>query len=135
MPSHAAVTARRVGPSRRFRTVVIGGAPRKGLAVGRSFNTTGPCVASDHYMIPASTRLPEVPDLVANQKYFVVHAPRQTGKTTALRALAAELTTSGRYAALVLSMEAGQGTPTRRWPASSSSTATSRALACLPATL
>jgi hypothetical protein len=77
-------------------------------------------------MIPASTRLPEVPDLVANQKYFVVHAPRQTGKTTALRALAAELTTSGRYAALVLSMEAGQGTPTRRWPASSSSTATSR---------
>jgi hypothetical protein len=59
-------------------------------------------------MIPASTRLPEVPDLVANQKYFVVHAPRQTGKTTALRALAAELTTSGRYAALVLSMEAGQ---------------------------
>jgi len=59
-------------------------------------------------MIPASTRLPEVPELVANQKYFVVHAPRQTGKTTALRALAAELTTSGRYAALVLSMEAGQ---------------------------
>ncbi|ADP81616.1 AAA family ATPase [Pseudofrankia inefficax] len=74
----------------------------------RSFNTTGPCVLSDHYMIPASARLPEVPDLVEHSKYFVLHAPRQTGKTTALRALAAELTAGGRYAAVVLSMEAGQ---------------------------
>ncbi|WP_322749249.1 MULTISPECIES: ATP-binding protein [unclassified Frankia] len=77
----------------------------------RSFNTTGPCVPSDHYMIPASERLPEAPDLIEAKKYFVLHAPRQTGKTTALQALAAELTASGRYAAVVLSMEAG-----RPWP-------------------
>ncbi|WP_232303497.1 ATP-binding protein [Pseudofrankia sp. DC12] len=79
--------------------------------MARSFNTTGPCVLSDHYMIPASARLPEVPDLVGHRKYFVLHAPRQTGRTTALRALAAELTASGRYAAVVLSMEAGQPWP------------------------
>ncbi len=38
----------------------------------------------------------------------MVHAPRQTGKTTALRALAAELTASGGYAALYFSCEFGE---------------------------
>jgi len=37
-----------------------------------------------------------------------VHAPRQTGKTTALRALARELTAHGRYAALHFSCEAAR---------------------------
>jgi hypothetical protein len=76
--------------------------------VARWFNTTGPCNPMDHYMIPASARLPEVQQLVARKQYFVVHAPRQSGKTTALRALAAELTASGRHAAVVVSMEAGR---------------------------
>ena len=40
--------------------------------------------------------------------YFVVHAPRQTGKTTTLRALAAELTAKGTYAALHFSCEVGE---------------------------
>ncbi|WP_322751668.1 MULTISPECIES: ATP-binding protein [unclassified Frankia] len=74
----------------------------------RWFNTAGPCVPSDHYMIPASVRLPEVPRLVARKSCFVVHAPRQTGKTTALQALASELTASGRHAALLFSCEAGR---------------------------
>jgi hypothetical protein len=51
-------------------------------------------------MIPAAERLPEGPELVANEEYFVVHAPRQTGKTTTLQALAAGLTAGGGYAAL-----------------------------------
>jgi len=76
--------------------------------MGRWFNTEGPCVQAKHYMILPSARLPEVPGLVARDRYFVVHAPRQSGKTTALQALAAELTASGRYAAVVLSMEAGR---------------------------
>jgi len=37
--------------------------------------------------------------------YFVVHAPRQTGKTTTLSALATELTAAGEYAALHFSCE------------------------------
>jgi hypothetical protein len=40
--------------------------------------------------------------------YFVVHAPRQTGKTTTLRALADELTGTGEYAALHFSCEVGE---------------------------
>jgi hypothetical protein len=59
-------------------------------------------------MIPALSRLPEVPELVDLQAYFVVHAPRQTGKTTALRALAHELTAQGRYAAVHFSCELGR---------------------------
>nr|WP_232303979.1 AAA family ATPase [Pseudofrankia sp. DC12] len=54
------------------------------------------------------SRLPEVPDLVEQEGYFVVHAPHQTGKTTTLTALADELTAKGRYAALLFSCEAGR---------------------------
>ena len=53
----------------------------------RRFNTTGPCEPDRHYMIPAERRLPEAEGLVEQMGYFVVHAPRQTGKTTALRGL------------------------------------------------
>nr|WP_235949180.1 ATP-binding protein [Candidatus Frankia alpina] len=37
-----------------------------------------------------------------------MHAPRQTGKTTALRALARDLTAQGRYAGLHFSCEVGE---------------------------
>src|SRR5215475_676105 len=73
--------------------------------MGRRFNTTGPCLPKYHYMVPPLERLPEAPALVARMGYFVVHAPRQTGKTTTLRALAEELTTAGEYAALRFSCE------------------------------
>jgi hypothetical protein len=74
----------------------------------RRFNTAGPCLPKYHYMVPALRRLPEVPDLVDQMGYFVVHAPRQTGKTTVVRALAEELTASERYAALAFSCEVGR---------------------------
>jgi hypothetical protein len=73
----------------------------------RFFNTAGPCDPRFHYMLPAAERLPEAPRLVAQGSYFVVHAPRQTGKTTTLRALAQELTAKGRYAALHVTCEIG----------------------------
>jgi hypothetical protein len=74
-------------------------------AMRRRFNVAGPCRPDRHYMIEASRRLPEAPALVAQEAYFVVHAPRQTGKTTALAALAAQLTASGQYAAVLFSCE------------------------------
>ncbi|WP_219552694.1 AAA family ATPase, partial [Nonomuraea harbinensis] len=43
--------------------------------------------------------------LIDMDRYFVVHAPRQTGKTTALEALASELTAEGDIAALMFSCE------------------------------
>ncbi len=73
----------------------------------RHFNTAGPCKPDVHYMLAAEARLPDVRTLVNQQSYFVLHAPRQVGKTTALSALAASLTHEGRYAAVLVSMETG----------------------------
>ncbi|WP_322748388.1 MULTISPECIES: ATP-binding protein [unclassified Frankia] len=76
--------------------------------MSRRFQTAGPCRPGIDYMVPALSRLPEVPGLVDQEGYFVVHAPRQTGKTTTLQALADELTARGRYAAVLFSCEVGR---------------------------
>jgi type II secretory pathway predicted ATPase ExeA len=73
----------------------------------RFFNTAGPCNPDDHYMLPVMARLPQVMGLIERKNYFVLHAPRQTGKTTALLTLAQELTKSGHYTAVLVSMEVG----------------------------
>lgn len=86
-----------------IRTILGHAAP-----MSRRFNTTGDCRPESHYMIPALPRLPEAPELVDQMNYFVVHAPRQTGKTTTLIALAQSLTESGKYAALHFSCEEGR---------------------------
>lgn len=74
----------------------------------RFFNTAGPCVPERHYMIPAAPRLPGARRLIDRGGYFVVHAPRQTGKTTTLQAIASELVAEGRYAALYFTCEIGE---------------------------
>ncbi len=73
----------------------------------RFFNTAGPCNPERHYMLSAMARLPQVRSLIDKQLYFVLHAPRQTGKTTALLSLAQELTAEGTYTAVLVSMEVG----------------------------
>ena len=52
----------------------------------RFFNTSGPVVPADHYSIPPLERfdLEEILRLVDAKRDFVLHAPRQTGKTSAL---------------------------------------------------
>ena len=73
----------------------------------RSFNTAGPVKPDKHYCIPPLERidLDEVLRLVRDEQYFVLHAPRQTGKTSALLAPADVLNGGGyqcvRYLALV----------------------------------
>jgi hypothetical protein len=79
----------------------------QGCAVPRFFNTSGPNNPEDHYTLPVMTRLPGVRGLVDQKLYFVLHAPRQVGKTTTLLTLAHELTAEGRYAAVLLLMEQG----------------------------
>ena len=71
------------------------------------FNTAGPCQADIHYTLPSTSRLPEIVNLIAQRNYFVIHAPRQVGKTTAMLTLAQELTLSGQYTAVMLSLEVG----------------------------
>jgi hypothetical protein len=43
-------------------------------------------------MLPAEARLPEAVPLIEGGRYFIVHAPRQTGKTTTMNALARQVT-------------------------------------------
>ncbi|MDF5729990.1 MAG: ATP-binding protein [Rhizonema sp. PD38] len=73
----------------------------------RWFNTAGPCKADVHYMLPPTIRLPNLERIIAQESYFVIHAPRQTGKTTAMLALAKQLKESGRYTAVMVSVEVG----------------------------
>lgn len=73
----------------------------------RFFNTAGPVVCSDHYCLPPLSRLnlPDILRLVEQKKYFVLHAPRQSGKTSCLLALADHLNNSGHYIALYINVE------------------------------
>ena len=78
----------------------------------RFFNTEGPVVPQRHYCVPSLDRfdLGSILGLIEDQKYFILHAPRQTGKTSALQALAALLNsgTHGPYRCLYLNVEGGQ---------------------------
>lgn len=41
------------------------------------FTVAGPCSPEDHYMLPATARLPDVQTLIDQKAYFVIHGPRQ----------------------------------------------------------
>jgi hypothetical protein len=73
----------------------------------RRFNVAGPCKPELHYMLPAAARVSQARRLVADFDYFVIHAPYQTGKTTSMIELAQQLTASGNYVAVLLSVEEG----------------------------
>ena len=76
----------------------------------REFNLAGPVVAADHYLIPPLSRLDldGLLGLVRDKKYFVLHAPRQTGKTSALLALRDLLNGRGDYRCVYANIESAQ---------------------------
>ena len=76
----------------------------------RFFNTEGPVNCQDHYCLPPLSRLDmeDVRALIGQKKYFLLHAPRQTGKTTCLLALADVLNREGQYHAVYANIEGAQ---------------------------
>ncbi len=76
----------------------------------RFFNTAGPVDPAKHYALPPLSRLDleEVLRLIDQEKYFVLHAPRQTGKTSVLLALMERLNREDRYTCLYANIEAAQ---------------------------
>ena len=78
----------------------------------RDFNTAGPVRADKHYCIPPLDRLNlgELLALIRKERYFVLHAPRQTGKTSALLTLCDLLNTSpeGDYRCVYVNVEPAQ---------------------------
>ena len=82
------------------------------MEIVRTFNTAGPVRAHRHYQIAPLSRidLEEVLGLIRDEKYFVLHAPRQTGKTSALLALRDLLNggQAGDFRCLYANVENGQ---------------------------
>ena len=74
------------------------------------FTTEGPVNSQKHYCLPPLKRfdLEEILRLISDEKYFLLHAPRQTGKTTCLMALTAYLNKEGKYRALYANIETAQ---------------------------
>jgi hypothetical protein len=76
----------------------------------KHFNTSGPIDRKNHYHIDPLLRidLKGVQFLIDNQKYFVLHAPRQTGKTSYMLALMKYLNTQAKYKCLYANIENAQ---------------------------
>jgi hypothetical protein len=79
-------------------------------SVMRFFNTAGPVDPADHYTLPPLSRFDwdAVRSLIDQKKYFILHAPRQTGKTSALLALMERINREGRYSCLYANIESAQ---------------------------
>ncbi|MCL2065128.1 MAG: ATP-binding protein [Candidatus Cloacimonetes bacterium] len=76
----------------------------------RHFNTAGPVNRPSAYRIDPLTRwnTGEILGLIEEEKYFILHAPRQTGKTSCLLALRDYLNKEGKYFAVYVNFEVGQ---------------------------
>lgn len=76
----------------------------------RFFNTAGPQKPDINYSIEPLSRfdLEEMLVLIRQQRYFVLHAPRQTGKTSCMLALRDYLNEHGDYIAVYANVEGGQ---------------------------
>ncbi|MCK4761032.1 MAG: protein kinase [Candidatus Aminicenantes bacterium] len=106
-------------PSQRYRTswqiaealqVTIPGSSKFITADSYSprplrFHTAGLCFPGKHYMVDPLKRLKDVEGLIEEELYFTLHAPRQTGKTTYLHAMARKLNAEGKYISVAASCE------------------------------
>jgi len=77
----------------------------------RFFNTTGPCDPYYHYMLPPEDRLvgAQLHRYIKDRLYWVLHAPRQTGKTTFLLSWMREINAGNEAVACYVSVETCQG--------------------------
>lgn len=80
------------------------------MRVPKFFNTAGPINPADHYYIEPLSRidLEDIEMLIYQKKYFALHAPRQTGKTSCLLALRDYLNAREEFYAVYVNVEAGQ---------------------------
>ena len=77
----------------------------------RFFNTTGPCDPDDHYMLPPEDRLvgAQLHRYISDKLYWVLHAPRQTGKTTFLQSWMQKINATNEAVSCYVSVERCQG--------------------------
>jgi len=80
------------------------------------FNTTGPCNPDDHYMLSPKERLvgAQLSRYIRDQLYWMLHAPRQVGKTTFLQSWVREINAGGDAVACYVSVEDCQNVTERQ---------------------
>ena len=76
--------------------------------IQKKFCIAGPIIPSRHYFIAHRLDWDEIKSLIDDAEYFVLHAPRQSGKTTAIREIAKRIINEGEYAALVINVESAE---------------------------
>jgi len=74
------------------------------------FNTAGPIKKDMHYYISSFERFDyeNIESLIRQEKYFILHAPRQTGKTSALFEMMERINSEGVYDCLYVNIESAQ---------------------------
>ncbi len=72
------------------------------------FNTAGACIPSDNYTVSMKHHFKRLKELIDNKRYFILHAPRQTGKTTLMLQLMEQINQESEYITLYLNIEAAQ---------------------------
>ena len=84
-------------------------APKLQSQMERFFNTAGPQTPDSYTIAPLSRfDLDDILTLIRQKRYFVLHAPRQTGKTSCMLALRDYLNQKGEYIAVYANVEGGQ---------------------------
>jgi hypothetical protein len=73
----------------------------------KTYCITGSVNPEDHYFIPQRLDWQELDQLITRKLYFVLHAPRQSGKTTAVKEYIQHLNKQGQYHALYINIESG----------------------------
>ena len=80
---------------------------KKNHIMAKYFNTTGPCFPRLHYMLPPKDRLigASLDRYIRDELYWVLHAPRQTGKTTFLQSWMHEINAGSEAVACYVTLE------------------------------
>ncbi len=72
------------------------------------FNTVGRIDPKEHYFLSHRLDWDQLEDFIEKKYYFLLHAPRQSGKTTAIIEFVRHLNSEGKYTALFLSTESAR---------------------------
>ena len=78
--------------------------------IDRFFNIAGPAQTDIHYTMDPLRRInyDEISNLINKRSYFILHAPRQTGKTTSLLAMVRKINEEGIYHCAYVNVETAQ---------------------------
>lgn len=72
------------------------------------FNIAGPVIPGKHYALPLRLNSEKLHELISRGYYFILHAPRQTGKTSAVFQFINSLWQENEYTTLYVNVEPAQ---------------------------